>query len=95
MPSFAFQEEILIISVGVSFVSFHKMVESVAQQMRNCVCKMQTATIGTRPPLVASQYIIFPIIGESTVNARNLVNLVSGIIRLPSGWDFTVCIGDR
>ena len=56
--------------------------------MRNCVCKMQTATIGTRPPLVASQYIIFPIIGESTVNARNLVNLVSGIIRLPSGWDF-------
>ena len=51
------------------------MVESVAQQMRNCVCKMQTATIGTRPPLVASQYIIFPIIGESTVNARNLVNL--------------------
>ena len=31
---------------------------------------------------------------ESTDNAGNLVNLVSGIIRLPSGWDFSVCIGD-
>ena len=25
----------------------------------------------------------------------NSVNLVSGIIRLPSGWDFSVSIGDR
>ena len=24
-------------------------------------------------------------------NARNLVNLVSGIIPLPSSWDFSVC----
>ena len=42
--------------VGVSFVTVYKMAESVAQQMRNCVCKTQTATTGTRPPLVASQY---------------------------------------
>ena len=35
-----------------------------------------------------------PTIG-STDNAGNLVNLVFGIIRLPSGWDFSVCIGDR
>ena len=28
-------------------------------------------------------------------NARNEVNLVSGINRLPSGWDFSVCIGNR
>ena len=27
----------------------------------------------------------------STDNARNSVNLVSGIIRLPSRWDFSVC----
>ena len=27
-------------------------------------------------------------------NAGNSVNLVFGIIRLPSGWDFSVCIGD-
>ena len=32
---------------------------------------------------------------RSTDNARNTVNLVSGIIRVPSGWDFSVCIGDR
>ena len=31
----------------------------------------------------------------STDNAGNSVNLVSGIIRLPSGWDFSVCIGDQ
>ena len=30
-----------------------------------------------------------------TNNAGNTVNLVSGIIRLPSGWDFSVCIRDR
>ena len=42
--------------MGVSFVTVYKMAESVAQQMRNCVCKTQTATTGTRPPLVASQY---------------------------------------
>ena len=41
--------------VGVSFVFFHKMAESVSQQMRYCVCKTQTAITGTRPPLVASQ----------------------------------------
>ena len=43
--------------MGVSFVTVYKMAESVVQQMRNCVCKTQTATTGTRPPLVASQYI--------------------------------------
>ena len=42
--------------MGVSFVTVYKMAESVARQMRNCVCKTQTATTGTRPPLVASQY---------------------------------------
>ena len=31
----------------------------------------------------------------STDNAGNSVNLVSGIIRLPSGWDSSVCIEDR
>ena len=35
-----------------------------------------------------------PILG-STDDAGNSVNLVSGIIRLPSGWDFSVCIGGR
>ena len=44
--------------MGVSFVTVYKMAEPVAQQMRNCVCKTQTATTGTRPPLVASQYMI-------------------------------------
>ena len=28
-------------------------------------------------------------------NAGNSVNLISGIIHLPSGWDFSVCIGNR
>ena len=28
-------------------------------------------------------------------NAGNSVKLVSGIIRLPLDWDFSVCIGDR
>ena len=27
----------------------------------------------------------------STDNLRKTINLVSGIIRLPSGWDFSVC----
>ena len=31
----------------------------------------------------------------STDNAGNTVNLVSGIIRLPSDCDFSLCIGDR
>ena len=35
-----------------------------------------------------------PTIG-STDNAGNSVNLVSGIICLPSGWDFSVCIENR
>ena len=38
--------------MGVSFVTVYKMAESVAQQMRNCVCITQTATTGTRPPVV-------------------------------------------
>ena len=44
--------------MGVSVVTVYKMAEPVAQQMRNCVCKTQTATTGTRPPLVASQYTL-------------------------------------
>ena len=28
-------------------------------------------------------------------NAGNSVNLISGILRLPSGWSFPACIGDR
>ena len=28
-------------------------------------------------------------------NAGNSVNLVSGIIHLPSGWNFSVCIEDQ
>ena len=47
-----------IFFVGVSFVSFYNQAKSVSQQMRNCVCKTQTATTGTRPPLVASQYMV-------------------------------------
>ena len=31
----------------------------------------------------------------STDNTRNSLNLVSGISRLPSGWDFSICISDR
>ena len=31
----------------------------------------------------------------STDNAGNSVNLVYGIIRLSSGWDFSICIGDQ
>ena len=34
-----------------------------------------------------------PIVG-STDNAGKSVNLVSGIIGLPLGWDFSACIGD-
>ena len=30
----------------------------------------------------------------STDNAENAVNLVPGIIRLPSCWDFSICIRD-
>ena len=32
--------------------------------------------------------------GQRIINAGNSVNLVSAIIRLPSGWNFSVCIGD-
>ena len=35
-----------------------------------------------------------PTLGSAD-NAGNSVNLVSGIIRLPSGRNFSVCIGDR
>ena len=31
----------------------------------------------------------------STDNAGNSVNRISGFIRFPSGWDFSVCIGHR
>ena len=32
---------------------------------------------------------------RSTDNAGNSVNLVSSIIHLPLGWNFSVCIGDQ
>ena len=32
--------------------------EFVVQHMRSYVCKTQTATTGTRPPLIASQYTL-------------------------------------
>ena len=35
-----------------------------------------------------------PVLGAMD-NAGNEVHLVSGIIRLPSGWDFSVYIGDK
>ena len=41
------------------FFSFYKQAKSVSQQMRNCLCKTQTAITGTRPPLVASQYTTY------------------------------------
>ena len=31
----------------------------------------------------------------STDNAGNLVNLISSIIHLPLGWDFSICIGGQ
>ena len=36
----------------------------------------------------------FPTLG-STDNVGNVVNRDSSIIRLPSGWDISVCIVDR
>ena len=35
-----------------------------------------------------------PTLGSTDI-AENLVSLVSGIICLPSGWGFLVCIGDK
>ena len=35
-----------------------------------------------------------PTLGSTDING-NSVNLASGIVRLPLGWDFSVCIGDR
>ena len=40
----------------IPFVPFYKVADSVTQQIRNFPYKTQTATTGTRPPLVASQY---------------------------------------
>ena len=37
---------------------------------------------------------VIPTLG-STYNAGNLVNLVFGILRFPSGWDFLDCIRDQ
>ena len=44
--------------------------------------------------LVSDEDREIPTLG-STENAGNLVNLVSGIIHLPSGWDFLVYTGDQ
>ena len=60
--------------VGVSFVSFDKQAKFVSQQMRNCVCKTRTATTGTRPPLVASQYLFYKM--SQYLTADNLASLV-------------------
>ena len=57
--------------VHVSFVSFYKQAKSVRQQMRNCVCKTQTATTGTRPPLVASQYSLIEKLRTNVTNLHN------------------------
>ena len=64
LPGRKFDQSFLM---GVSFVSVYKIAESVVQQMRNCVCKMQTANTGTRPPLVASQYNSLNSIKEKNV----------------------------
>ena len=56
--------------VCVSFIPFYKQAKSVSQQMRNCVCKTQTATTGTRPPLVASQYTMSVLIPRQTLYQR-------------------------
>ena len=60
--------------------------------------------------MMKSYLIIFNVIGNQTLvsdadidiptlwsrdNAGNSVNLVSSMIRLPSGWDFSVCIRDQ
>ena len=42
--------------VRIPFVSFYKIANSVTHQIRNCPRKTQTATTGTRSPLLASQY---------------------------------------
>ena len=49
-----FQAENLIFFPSFFFVSFYKMAEFV---VHNYVRKTQTATTGTRPLLVASQYM--------------------------------------
>ena len=54
----------------------------------NCEPFLGTVNIGLR------RNSEIPILG-STNNAGNSVNFVSGIVRLSSGWDFLVCIGDR
>ena len=57
------QKILPVFFVVIPFVSFYKIAESVTQQIRHCPCPTKTATTGTRPPLVASQYIydFFPV----------------------------------
>ena len=43
--------------VGISFISFNKMAEGLAQHISNCVYKTQTATTGTRPASIAEIFI--------------------------------------
>ena len=57
-------------------------------KMFNVICKKNNQT------LVSNADREMPTFG-STDNTVNSVNLVSSIIRLPSGWDFLICIDDR
>ena len=52
----------------IHFVSFYEVADSVTQQIHNCPYKTQTATTGTRPPLVASQYYSLKSIKEKMIN---------------------------
>ena len=57
------------------------------QQQQFSRCTSQKSKIYTTLAIFRKlQHEIFP---------TGPVNLVPGIIRLPSGWDFSVCIGNR
>ena len=61
--------------------SFFREVQSVVQHMHNCGCETQTATTGTRLPLVASQYskvlVLLCYCFTSTVNIYRHVGTAS------------------
>ena len=50
------QRILLVFFVEISFVSVFKIAESVTQQIRTCPYETQTASTGTRLPLIASQF---------------------------------------
>ena len=53
--------------MAIPFVSFYKVADFVTQQIRYCPFKTQTATTGTQPPLVASQFNSLNIIKEKNI----------------------------